>query len=491
LALRPEFAEALCNQGVALLALERFAEALASLDQAAALRPDLADIHCNRGNALRKLERLEEALASYDRALALRPDYAEALANRALVLQQAGQPEAALSSFDRALALDATLAEAHLNRALLLRELDRAEEALPAAERALALDPRGAAAHACRGAVLGDLGRVAEARESYGRAVELAPETSAFAMSAAVLDLRMGRLAEGWYCYEWRWDDAEFRRVVRSFAQPRWHGEPLQGRTLLVHADQGFGDTIQFCRYLPLLAGRGRVLLEVQPPLLPLLRDLPGPTQVFATGEALPPFDLHVPLLNLPGVLQTTIDTIPPVPDVFRPDPARARAWAARLPRDGRLRVGLAWSGNPGHSDDGTRSMPLAQLRPLAGTGAAFHVVHTQLRDGDREELARFPDLVNLAAELADFADTAAALAQLDLVIAVDTSVAHLAAAMGVPTWIMVAAMPDWRWLLDRDDSPWYPSVRLFRRRRRGDWAEVVQRVRGALDDLLARRASR
>ena len=459
LALRPEFAEALCNQGVALLALERFAEALASLDQAAALRPDLADIHCNRGNALRKLERLEEALASYDRALALRPDYAEALANRALVLVERDQPDLALESVERALALDPAMAEAHATRAAALR----------------------------------DLGRFAEARESHAQALQLAPGNGRFALYLAVSCLRVGRLVEGWHHYERRWDGEDFYIWKRTFPQPRWRGETLAGQTLLVHADQGFGDAIQFSRYLPLLAGSGRlgtgrVVFEVHPALRSLLADIPGPAQVLATRDALPPFDVHCALADLPGIFATDLAGVPPV-HTLRPEPERARAWAARMPQDGRLRVGLAWSGSRDHKEDRARTMNLALLRPLAGCGAAFQVVHKDVRETDFAELAGFPDLVHLSAGFGDFADTAAALSQLDLVISVDTSVAHLAATLGRPTWIMLPYVPDWRWLLDREDSPWYPAIRLFRQRRRGDWAEVVARVAVALRHRIAQHA--
>lgn len=518
LAVNPAHLTAVCNRGSVLLALRRYEEALASMDRALALRGDLAEAHFNRGVILTELGRRPEALASYDRALALRPAYAEAWINRGNVLDALARPQEALASYERAAALRPDLAVAHFNlanarhragraddalagyaralalkpeyaeawnnRANVLREGNRTEEALAHYERALALRPDYVDALLNRGLALSALNRHAEAAACYARVLALEPEHAEAHYCESLHRLLTGDFARGWQEYEWRWRVRDAEAAPRH-AQALWLGrEDLAGRTILLHAEQGYGDTLQFCRYAALVAGLGaRVLLQVQPPLTSLLSRLTGPVRVVAQGEALPPFEFHCPLMSLPLAFRTTLETIPAAVPYLSADPARVAAWRARLGPAAGPRIGLAWSGRPTHRNDANRSIPLATLAPLLAAGADFVSLQKELREHDRQGLAALPALRHYGALLQDYDDTAALIACLDLVITVDTSVAHLAGALGRPVWILLPSNPDWRWLLEREDCPWYPTARLFRQARMGDWGEVLRRVGAALRD--------
>jgi tetratricopeptide (TPR) repeat protein len=453
LALRPEQPDALNNRGNALLALGRVDEAIASYDRALFARPDFPEAHCNRGSALEKLQRWDEALASYDRALALRPDYADALYNRGNVMKSLERYSDALVDYDRALALRPRHADAHNNRGQVLRELLRYDEALA----------------------------------SYDAALALQPEHTMARCNAAAMRLLTGDFGRGWADYEWRWKKPSVVRTNRSFQQPIWlGGEQIAGKTILLHSEQGLGDTIQFSRYVPLVAARSaQVIFEVQKPLQALMADFAGMAQVIARGDALPAFDVHCPLMSLPLAFGTLLGTIPAAPAYLRAPAERSTKWQARLAPSRRPRIGLVWSGNPGHERDRERSIPLRALLPLLDTGAAAVSLQKDVRPDDAAVLDEYGDILNAGGEFADFSDTAAVISQLDLVISVDTSVAHLAGALGKPVWILLTHMPDFRWLLGRDDSPWYPSARLFRQDRDRAWDSVITRVRAALGDLV------
>jgi tetratricopeptide (TPR) repeat protein len=481
LALRPDHAAAWSNRGIALCRLDRLEEALASCEHAAALQPELAEAHTNRGLVLGEMRRYDDALAVVDSELARDPDNAEAYANRAAVMTSLRRPEEALAAADRAIALKPAHAEAHSNRAALMVSLQRPEDARQAAERAIALRPHLADAHCNQGMALQALRRLPEAIAAFDRAIALRPDFATALNNKALALLLTGQFAEGWKLQESRWQTKQFLPMLRGFDQPVWRGEPLDGRVLLLHAEQGLGDTIQFCRYAPLVAQRGSVLLEVQPPLLPLLAAQPDMPRLIARGERLPEFDLHCPLLSLPLAFGAEPSTFPVPGGYLAADPARIAEWAPRLPPANGPRVGIVWSGNPMHLNDANRSLPLAGLLSLLDCGATLLSLQSEVRASDRAVFDDTPRLARLGVPFSDFADTAAVIAQLDLVIAVDTSVAHVAAALGKPTWILLPHVPDWRWLLDRDDSPWYASVRLFRQSARGDWPGVIERVRQAL----------
>ncbi len=511
LALKPDYADALYNRGNSLVALGRLDEALKSFEQAIVLRPNHPAALLNRAQVLQRLGRLREALASFDLALALAPgsadsfnlrgnahyvlkSFAAALAdydraaglrldaaplhnNRGNALRELGRHAEALIAFERAIALAPDYAEAHNNRGNALLELNRVEEALADYARALTLKPDFADALVNRGNALHYLERDREAIASFGRAIAISPQLAEAHWNRGLTYLSVGDFARGWPEYEWRWKrDSELK--PRDFAQPQWRGEDLRGKTVLLHAEQGFGDAIQFIRYLPMVAARGgKVVLEIPDDLKPLLGRMDGVTAIVRRGDALPPFDLHCPLMSLPLAFGTTLDTIPaPVP-YLHPPAERVSSWRIRLAGTKAPRVGLVWSGKPTHKNDHNRSIPLTQLAPLLRTpDVTFVSLQKEYRNADRAQLAASP-LLRLDTALADFADTAAVIAALDLVIAVDTAVTHLAGAMGKPLWLLLPAIGDWRWLKDRADSPWYPSARLFRQPRIGDWPGALAAV--------------
>ncbi|HBK05659.1 MAG TPA: hypothetical protein DDZ81_07310 [Acetobacteraceae bacterium] len=331
------------------------------------------------------------------------------------------------------------------------------------------------------------LGREAEGLVCLRRALDLQPDLPEARETDAIWLLRYGRFREGWRKFDARFQTSANHRLRRPFSQPQWRGEPLHGQTILLHAEQGFGDTLQFVRYAPLVASRGaRVLLEVYPGIRPLLGRIPGVAQIIDTGQPLPPFDLHCPLLSLPLAFQTEFDSIPATVPYLTVPEERMAIWRAKLgPRTG-LRVGVAWSGNPQHRDDVRRSIPFDRFRGLLADRPEieFHVVQTQIRQPDRAALAGMPHVRNHAGGLRDFADTGALVSLMDVVISVDTAVVHLAGALDRPVWALLAHLADWRWMLQRDDSPWYPSATLLRQPCRGDWASVLTDVAKRLTEM-------
>jgi tetratricopeptide (TPR) repeat protein len=469
------------NYGTVLAVLNRSEEAIASYGQAIALKPEFTDAMVAQGNTFYALGRFAEALASYRRVLALKPDFAEIHNNCGNTLWCLKRPAEALACYDAALTLKADYAEAHNNRGNALLDLNRTEEALASFERALALKPDYPDALVNRGNALRDLSRDHEALASFERAIALKPHLAEAHWNKALLHLSRGDYKAGWPGYEWRWQRAGAR--PRDFAQSQWRGEDLRGKTILLHAEQGFGDTIQFARYIPMVAARGaKIILEVPQALMPLLAGIAGVTAMVARGAALPPFDLHCPLMSLAGAFGTRLATIPADMPYLHVPLERIEAWRTRLPKTERLRVGLAWSGKPSHANDHNRSLSLSQLALLlAVPGIEFISLQREYRDADLAALEDFPALRRLDDSLADFADTAAAIAQLDLVIAVDTAVAHLAGALGKPLWLLLPFMVDWRWLIGRKNSLWYPGAKLFRQPKIGDWDSVIARLCGEI----------
>jgi tetratricopeptide (TPR) repeat protein len=484
--LRPSYAEAFYNRGVALQGLKRLDEALASYDQTLALRPDYVDALYNRGVTLQGLKRLEEALASYDQALALRPDNVDGLYNRGLALQGLKRPNEAVASYDKALVLKPDYAEVLNSRGNALQALNRFDEALANYGKALEFKPDYADAFNNRGVALQELRRFDEALGSYGQAVALKPDYGEARWNISLLKLLTGDFERGWAETEWRWKNASLGLLERNFAQPLWLGaESIDGLTMLLHHEQGLGDAIQFCRYVPLVAERGaRVILEVEEPLRQLMSGLAGVSRCISKGEALPDFDLHCPLLSLPLAFGTRLESIPSTTPYLRV-PAHGQDWEARLGRKDRPRIGLVWSGNSQHRDDRKRSIELRELLPLLDVAATFVSVQKDTRADDKAVLAKRSDIIILGPLLDSFADTAALISHLDLIISVDTSVAHLAGALGRPVWVLLPFVCDWRWLLDRDDSPWYPTARLFRQTDSRSWSDVVEHLRTALHDFF------
>jgi tetratricopeptide (TPR) repeat protein len=486
LAVRPDDAHALYNRGVALHLLQRFDAALASYDRALALQPDYAEALSNCGVTLYELQRFDAALASYDRALAARPDFAEALSNRGNTLQALQRFDAALASYDQALAVRTDYAEALSNRGVTLHRLQRFEEALASYDRALAVQPDYAQALSNRGNTLQELKRFDAALANYDRALALQPDYAEAHFNKSLLQLLKGDFDAGWRDYEWRWKNQNLKLTKRDFAQPLWLGETaIAGKTILLHSEQGFGDTIQFCRYAPLVAARGaRVLLEMPALLKDLMASLAGVAELISAKDQYPHFDLHCPLHSLPLALRTRIETIPAHVPYLTAPPQSLRRWSAARGSKHRLRVGIAWSGAPAHRNDVNRSIKLRSLLPLLAIDADFVSLQKDVRADDAAVLRDCSHLVHFANELETFADAAAVIASLDLVISVDTSVAHLAGALAKPVWVLLPFVPDFRWLLDREDSPWYPTARLFRQHAAGDWSAVISRVVLELEKL-------
>lgn len=482
------FADAHFNRGVALGALGRAEEARAAYERAAALAPADPQAHHNLGATLAGLRRFEEALDAFDRALALDSRYARAFASRAGALFHLGRLDEALESCDRAIAADPRASEAWDSRALVLLELDRPAEALESADRAIAIAPGEANAHYHRGNALRELARVEEAIAAYERAIALDPGHAAAHRNLADALLLCGDFARGWEAYAWRWRLSP-GGARPDITAPAWLGEAgVEGRTLLLHGEMGMGDTLQFCRYATQVARLGaRVILEAPAPLVPLLRTLEGPAAVIARGEAIPPHDGHCPLMSLPFAFRTDLATLPAAVPYLHADPARAAAWRSRLGPATRRRIGLAWSGSAGLRND-RRSLSLAHVLPLVGHGAEWYSVQKDVPGRDMAFLASQADLHDLGTAFADFADTAAALSLLDLVVTVDTSVAHVAGALGKPVWILLPHVPhDWRWFREGERTPWYPTARLFRQPAPGDWGAVVREVAAAIARLPAR----
>jgi Tfp pilus assembly protein PilF len=427
--------------------------ALASYDRALKVRPDYAEALCNRGVTLHELKRFAEALASYDRAVKVRPHYAEALYNRGNTLKELGRLEEALASYDRALKARPDYAEALCNRGITLHKLKRFEEALASYDRALKVRPNLAEAH----------------------------------FNEAACRLLIGDFDRGWEKNEWRWATEQQRNKKWNFAQPQWTGqEDIAGRTILLHSEQGLGDTIQFCRYVPLVAARaGRVILGVPRTLRELMSTLPGVAQIASKGDPLPDFDIHCPLLSLPLAFGTRLETIPSATPYLRASAPAVTEWNARLGPGTRPRIGLAWSGHPMHENDHNRSIGLSTLLPLLGLNATNVSLQQDVRAGDATVLQGRSDLLHFGDQLKTFSDTAALISNLDLVISVDTSIAHLAGALAKPVWVLLPFLPDWRWLLDREDSPWYPTARLFRQDDTRQWDNVIARVQAALHEFV------
>ena len=482
IALKADYAQAYNGRGIVLASVNRLAEAVGSFDRAIALNPDYAEAHNNRALVLQDLGRLEEALTSLDRAIALQPGNARAHNNRGVVLHGLKRDAGALASHDKAIALETDYAEAHYNRGIVLHELDRLDDALASFDRAVALKPAYAAAHNNRGSVLHDLNRLDEALAAFDKALALTGGFAEACLNKSYCLLRMGRFDDGWRLHEWR-KSTERPVANRSFPQPLWLGnEDVADKTVFVHWEQGFGDTLLFCRYASLLRERGAsVAMSVQEPLHRLLsRSMPDIR--FLTNDVVPAaFDYHCALLSLPLAFKTTLQSVPAaVPYLFADDERRS-IWDARLPPPAKPRIGLAWSGNAKQKNDFNRSIGLAALAPILATDAHWVSLQKEVRDIDRSLLANFPQISHYGELLADFSDTAAVIASMDLIITVDTSVAHLAGAMGKPVWILLAYTADWRWLTDRDDCPWYPTARLFRQQAPHAWEAVVARVNEAL----------
>jgi Flp pilus assembly protein TadD len=490
LAINKNDAEIWNTRGSVLKDLKRFNEAIASFKQALTIKPDfLAALH-NCANAYQALDLLDEALTTCDKAISVNPGFAEAWSNRGLILQKLGRSDEALSSFDNALEIEPRHVPALNGRGHLLFMLDRFPEALSCLDKALSADPSNPDTLSNRGAALQGLRRIEEAQASFERALAVDPGHANAHWNEALLRLALGDFRPGWMNYEWRWKKEDRQPTPRDFSQPVWNGsQPIGGKTILLHAEQGLGDTLQFCRYIPVVAQLGaKIALEIPRPLKRLLSQLESMASIVVAGEPLPPFDYHCPLLSLPLAFKTEPETIPVGVPYLKSDPQIASSQQNRIPEIPRLRVGLAWSGNPKQITNRRRSIALDRLAPLLSlTGIRFVSLQTDVPAEDANLLRGVPCFTHIGPDLGDFAEVAAIVAQLDLIITVDTSFAHLAGALGKPVWILLSYAPDWRWMYDREDSPWYPTARLFRQPAIGDWESVVDHVKRELTTMAER----
>ncbi len=494
LALDPRAARAHAFHGSLLIKAGQFAEAMQSCDRALALDPGMAQAHCDRGVVLAQLRRYQEALEACKRAIALNPSLAEAYSNLGYVLERLKCYPEALDACDQAVALRADLTQAHCNRGVVFNKLNRFAEALASFDRALTLNPNLAQVHCNRGVALRHMNRLDEAMTSFDKALALEPESGDAHFNRGELKLLTGDFPGGLPDYEWRAKSGPGITMTRHLSQPLWLGaEPLEGKTILLHAEQGLGDTIQFCRYVPLVAERGaRVVLEVPGSLVELTRALPGNAQIATSGGPLPSFDVHCPLASLPLAFATRLDTIPADIPYLSASPAHVDKWRPKIASASGLKVGICWAGNPHLPNDHMRSIDLRLLAPLfASPGVQFFSLQKELRDGDAALLRAHPQVVHLGDALSSFADTAAVVSLLDVVVSVDTAVAHLAGALGAQTWILLPYVAEWRWLRGRSDSPWYPTARLFRQPALNDWAGAVAAIGAAVCEISEARPGR
>jgi tetratricopeptide (TPR) repeat protein len=486
LSLNPADPAAYNNLGAALRQIGRLDDAVGVFKQAIALQPRSIDAQNNLGLALQMLGRVDEAIATFRRVVILQPAAIDAWVRLAMALKNANRPDDAIVALERIVALQPGHVEAWVNLGAELEKVGRIEESIAALRRAIALQSDCADAHANLGAALMQIGQLDEAVAACRQAICLRADHARAHWNLSLILLLRGQYAEGWGEYEWRWHSERLGSIRAQFVGPHWDGSPLDGRRILLYAEQGLGDSIQFLRYLPMVAARGgMIVLAIQLELRRLVQSI-GDVEELVTQDPIPAFDVCCALSSLPLVFGTTVDTIPrTVPYLFA-DPELTRQWKARLASDPRLnaglKVGLVWGGDPCHVNDRNRSVPLAALASL---GDVQNITFISLQKGPRAAEAKNPPaslrLLDFSEELQDLADTAGLIAALDLVISIDTSVAHLAGALGVPVFVLLQAHPDWRWMLDRIDSPWYPTARLFRQVRGGDWTIPVQQLSDAL----------
>jgi tetratricopeptide (TPR) repeat protein len=501
LEIEPHHPEGHFQLGSALSQQGQYAEAEAAYRRCLQLKSDHLAALVNLGYVLGEHDRLDDARDCYERAVQLRPDVAEAHHNLGNALRDQGQLDRALASYDQALRLRPEYGKAYINRGIALVARGDIDEALLSLERGAALKPDLADAHSSLGAALSCQLRFDEALACYERALALNPEFAEAAWNRALIWLLRGDYERGWPAYEWRWrckrttlGGTVLKTVLQALPRPRWDGTPLHGRTILLYAEQGLGDTIQFIRYALLVKARGgRVIVQCQNALLSLLSQSPGIDGLAGWGVPPPPHDVWLPLMSLPAVFHTTLETIPAEIPYIIPDPALVAHWRRELAPVRGFRIGICWQGSPRHPWDRHRSVRLEQFEPLARVDGVRLISlqkghgSEQLRAlGGRFSVLSLGELFN--EDAGPFLDTAAVLANLDLVVSVDSAPAHLAGAMGVPAWVVLPYAPDWRWLLGRADSVWYPTLRLFRQERFGDWPGVFRQMAEALPrEVVAR----
>jgi len=494
----PQRAESYYNWGTALKRQQHVAEAAEKYRQAIRCQPTMADAHYNLGTVLQELGDRQQAAEAYREAIRLRPDMALAHNNLGNIYKQMGNTAEAIGCYERAIGIHPDQAEAMMNLGSVLQQQGQLPETVACYQKALRSKPDSAEAYSNLGAVLQEQGKAARALACYQASLRLRPDFPEAHYNLALLYLSQEKFAEAWPEYVWRLKCQHFR--PRVFGKPLWDGSPLAGRTLLVHAEQGLGDTMMFVRFLSTVRKLGgRVLFESHPSLVPLLKTS-GMDDVFAAGNELPPYDVYLPLLNLPSLLGVNRESLAGASPYLAADPELTQQWSDKLSKHKGFRVGIAWQGNPEYAFDRTRSIPLDQYAPLAQV-EGVRLISLQKSEAEQSRIAQsaratadFP-LEDLGPGFDEasgaFMDTAAVMKNLDLVITSDTATAHLAGALGVPVWVALCASPDWRWFVKREDSPWYPTMRLFRQQTAGDWSAPFGAMARQLTTLVAAHGAR
>jgi tetratricopeptide (TPR) repeat protein len=526
-ALHPTFGEMRRHMGECLLRMGRPTDAIGAYAEALRLSPADTIARAGLGTALLEAGRVNEAIGQFQEMLRLMPQSAEARCDLAMALAKAGRMDDAIIMMKESIAMQPELFPAHLNLGDILRRAGRIDDALVPAKEAARLRPDISAAHTGLANIYQMLGEFDDAVAEYGEALKIDPKNpdalnnlgltllrlcrideavaafdKAMSLRQNFIDARANRalgyllrgdLEMGWVEYEWRWKSGGFTTKPMGYTQPQWDGSDLAGKTIVMHSEQGLGDTIQFARYATVLRDKGaKVILQCSPTLTDLLKTIDGVSEVVPnTAPTKLPFDVHIPMATLPLVLKTRLDNIPNKVPYISADPVRVAQWKEKLDAAGgnTLKVGIAWAGSPLHLNDRARTSGLGEFAPLA---EIQDVTFFSMQKGDRSKDAKNPPagmkLVDLTGDINDFQDTAAMVDNLDLVIAVDTSVVHLAGALGKPVWVMMAYGPDWRWLLDREDSPWYPTMTILRQPRAKAWKEAFEKARGMLAEVAAGR---
>ena len=520
ISVNPRSADYHNNLAVVLERLGKFADAETAYRNALILRPGDAEIHKNLSNVYRRNGKIDAAVAELETAVRVNPNHFASIYNLAHLQQTRGNVDAAIAAYQAAIRLQPDSFLCHLNLGHLYKLKDdlqragesfataaqlkpdsadavnnsaaiahftgRMDEALAGYRKAIELQPDFAAAYCNLGVALADVGRNEEAVAAYKRTLELNPDFASAHWNYGLVLLVMGDFEHGWPEYEWR---SKVQELNLNFNVPRplWDGDPLHGQRILLRGEQGFGDAIQFIRYAPLVAERGGyVIVACDPVLYPIFRSIPGIREFVEPEKPIPPFDVHCPFLTLPHAFKTTLETIPAAVPYIWPDADLAAKWKSRMPAD-RLKVGIAWAGRRSHRLDRWRTMTLEQLAPIVQTpGVGFASLQTGEQSAQVRNLPAGVEIVDLSADLTDFSQTAAVIANLDLVITVDTAAGHLAGAMGKPVWVLLQYAPDWRWMLDRADTPWYPTMRLFRQKEFADWSGPIREIAEALRKLAS-----
>lgn len=483
--LEPKDCSLLNDWGVCLAKQGKLDRAIALFKRTLRNDAHWAAAHKNLIFALTQQRKPTEAEAAARTWIEIEPNCVDAINQLGILLAGNGRVTDAMDCWMRALKLAPADADANANLGLALAKLDRHEEAIAPLQQAVAARP-GSVDFLCKlGSSFVDLHRYDQARSAFDRALAIQPDNAMARGKRALLALLTGDFATGWRDYEWRWKEKDFPHNRRYAHTPLWTGSDISGKTILLHSEQGLGDSIQFVRYAPLVAQRGaKVLLQCQPEVVSLLEKVEGVSEIVSDEQTPPRFDVQCPLMSLPLAFGTTVSTIPATVPYLTAEAAIVERWRPRLAAAGKRKIGLVWAGRPTHRKDRARSIPLAAFTPLA---ALSDVQFFALQKGPAESEARTPpagmQLVSLGPDLNDFLDTAAVIKQLDLLISVDTAVVHLAGAMNKPVWTLLPSVNDFRWLRDRDDSPWYPSMRLWRQTTGGDWSNVIDRLAAELNN--------